>query len=277
MQCTSLIIDGRNLRDDRVRLDSAGWTGCAPPVSARAARAVRRQRLCGLDLRGCLAPAPATGDRLDRRFARRAAGDVHGRHVPGQPAAAAPRLGPAASAAGLRPARAGHRRHRARGAVRHAACRTGLHALRRPRAAGHPAARGRGRGVLAAADAADGRDAAGDRALGRDRARGGVVAGLLLRRQHRRGGVRLPAGRLLPAARLRHGHGHLRRRRPQCDRGRDRPGPGGRRGPVRGAGRACDDGGAGARRPAPGPCIWRSRSPGCRRWAPRWSGPDCSR
>ena len=35
-------------------------------------------------------------------------------------------------------------------------------------------------------------------------------------------------------------------------------------------------GSAGAR-PAPGPCIWRSPSPGCRRWAPRWSGPVCSR
>ena len=29
-------------------------------------------------------------------------------------------------------------------------------------------------------------------------------------------------------------------------------------------------------RPAPGPCIWRSPSPGCRRWEPRWSGPACS-
>ena len=35
--------------------------------------------------------------------------------------------------------------------------------------------------------------------------------------------------------------------------------------------------GARGARPAPGPCIWRSPSPGCRRWAPRWSGPVCSR
>ena len=35
--------------------------------------------------------------------------------------------------------------------------------------------------------------------------------------------------------------------------------------------------GARGARPAPGPCIWRSPSPGCRRWAPRWSGPACSR
>ena len=32
-----------------------------------------------------------------------------------------------------------------------------------------------------------------------------------------------------------------------------------------------------AHRPAPGRCIWRSPSPGCRRWAPRSSGPVCSR
>ena len=129
----SPLFSGRQPRDDPTRPDPTDRPGRAAAVSARAARAVRRQRLCGLDLRGRLAPAPATGDRLDRRFARRAAGDVHGRHVPGQPAAAAPRLGPAASAAGLRPARAGHRRHRARGVVRHAVCRTGVRALRRPR------------------------------------------------------------------------------------------------------------------------------------------------
>ena len=29
--------------------------------------------------------------------------------------------------------------------------------------------------------------------------------------------------------------------------------------------------------PAPGPCIWRSPSPGCRHWVPRSSGPACSR
>ncbi len=29
--------------------------------------------------------------------------------------------------------------------------------------------------------------------------------------------------------------------------------------------------------PAPGPCIPRSPSPGCRHWAPRWSGPACYR
>ena len=66
--------------------------------------------------------------------------------------------------------------------------------------------------------------------------------------------------------------------RHQRGRGRDRPGPGGRPGPVRGAGRPRDGAGApGGARPAPGRCIWRSPCPGCRRWAPRWSGPACSR
>ena len=40
-----------------------------------------------------------------------------------------------------------------------------------------------------------------------------VVARVLLRRQHRRRRARLPAGRLLPAPRLRHDHRHVRRRR----------------------------------------------------------------
>jgi spermidine synthase len=51
------------------------------------------------------------------------------------------------------------------------------------------------RHLSAAAHDPDGRDAAGDRALGSDHARGRVVAGLLLRRQHRRCGARLRARR----------------------------------------------------------------------------------
>jgi len=54
-------------------------------------------------------------------------------------------------------------------------------------------------GLFAAADALDGRDASGRRTVGRNDAEGGVVAGLLLRRQHRRGGVRLAPGGFLPA------------------------------------------------------------------------------
>ena len=70
-----------------------------------------------------------------------------------------------------------------------------------------------GGGVPAAAHDADGRDAAGRVALGRDHPARRVVAGILLRRQHRRGRPRLAAGRLLPPARLRRGHCHLRRSR----------------------------------------------------------------
>ena len=90
-----LHLSGRQPRDDHTRPDPTDRPGRTTPVSASAARAVRGQWLCGLDLRGRLAPAPATGARLDRRFTRRAAGDVHGRHVRRQPALAAPGLGPA--------------------------------------------------------------------------------------------------------------------------------------------------------------------------------------
>ena len=72
----------------------------------------------------------------------------------------------------------------------------------------------------AAADHPDGRDASGDVALGRDEPAGRVVAGLLLRRQHRRRGRRQPARRLLSAARLRHGDRDLRRRGAQHPRRR---------------------------------------------------------
>ena len=81
------------------------------------------------------------------------------------------------------------------------------------------------RGVVAAclpvaADAADGRVAAGHCALGGDDAQGRFVAGLFLRRQHRGRGVGLPARRLLPAARLRHGRRDVRRCRDQPRGGR---------------------------------------------------------
>ena len=57
-----------------------------------------------------------------------------------------------------------------------------------------------------------GRHAPGGRALGRDYAARRVMARLLLRRQHRRRGLRVPARRLLPAARTR------RRRTPRSSR-----------------------------------------------------------
>ncbi len=133
-------------------------------------------------------------------------GHVHGRHVPRQPAAAALRRRRPAPAARVRGARARHRRDGPAAAVRHAARRRASTPRWADRdSSGFVAARAGRRHLPAAADAHDGRDAAGDRALGRDDARRRVVARLLLRRQHRRRGVRQPARRLLPAARVRHG------------------------------------------------------------------------
>ena len=106
-----------------------------------------------------------------------------------------------ASAAGLRLARARHRRDRPPAAVRHAARRRRLHGVGRHRRGRHADARARRGDLPAAADAADGRDAAGHRALGRDLAGRRGLARLLLRRQHRRRGPRQPARRLLPASR----------------------------------------------------------------------------
>ena len=67
---------------------------------------------CRADLRDRLVPAAAAGHRVVVGVDRRAAGHVHGRHVPGQPAAAARRLAAAPSAARVRRARARHRRIR---------------------------------------------------------------------------------------------------------------------------------------------------------------------
>ena len=65
--------------------------GSAPPAFdasrylSPSVGAVRGQRLLRADLRNRLVPVAATGDRLDRGFAGRAAGHLHGRAVPGQP------------------------------------------------------------------------------------------------------------------------------------------------------------------------------------------------
>ncbi|MCK7521319.1 MAG: hypothetical protein MZV64_28385 [Ignavibacteriales bacterium] len=69
------------------------------------------------------------------------------------------------------------------------------------------------RRLPAPADAADGRHAAGALALDRDDAARRLLARVLLRRQHGRRGHRQPAGRLLPAPRLRPHDGHVRGRR----------------------------------------------------------------
>ena len=86
-----------------------------------------------------------------------------------------------------------------------------------------------------------------------------VMAGILLRRQYRGGRVRLPARRLLPPARVRHGHGDLRRCGAESRRRRACTGRGGRLA----AGRNSRSGTAVEARARtsprlPGPCIWQS-------------------
>ena len=76
-----------------------------------------------------------------------------------------------------------------------------LHGDAGPGPGRHSVARRALRRLPASSDAADGRDAAGDRAMGRSDADGRVLARVLLRKQHRRRGLRLSFCRLLPAAR----------------------------------------------------------------------------
>ncbi len=84
--------------------------------------------------------------------------------------------------------------------------------------------------------------------------------GLPLRHQHRGRRLRLPGGRLLPSAPLRHGDGDLRGRRRATRRWR-RPACCSRRLAVPpGRGRAAA--GAGRRGPGRAPSTWPSRSPG---------------
>ena len=184
------------------------------------AAAVHRQRLRRADLRSHLAAAVAAGARVVGGVDRRPLGDVHGGHVHRQPGAVALCLTQASPAARLRGDRAGCRRVRAAGAGRDAAGPARLRRGRGPRRQRLGGARPlRGR-LPAAADDLDGGHPARHRALGRDHAARGLVAGILLRRQHRRCRRRVPAGRLLLAARDGHADRHVRRRRPE--RGGDR-------------------------------------------------------
>ena len=125
----------------------------------------------------------------------------------------------AASAARVRQARTGHRRLRDSGAVRDAAGRFGVHVRGGARDAGDPAARAGERTLPAAAHVPDGRVAARGVALDRGVAGRRRHARDALRREHRGRGVRLPAGGLLPAARVRHGDGHVRGGGHQCGGG----------------------------------------------------------
>ena len=146
--------------------------------------------LRGADLRDRLAAAASAGRRRIARLAGRAPRHVHGRHVSGQPAAAADDIA---------------RRHHPLRV--YAFLELGIGAIglivlfAMPLVGGiYTSIGGRGHRcsalsprvhrcelVPAAADAPHGRDAARDVALGEDHARRRLVAGILLRRQHCRG------------------------------------------------------------------------------------------
>ena len=115
----------------------------------------------------------AAGHRIVGRLAGRAARHVHGRDVPGQPAAAAPDLAAASSAARLRVRSSSASASSACSCS--SACRSSAASTprgRAPASAGCPCRGVIAAGLPAAADAPDGRDAAGHRALGRDDAEG---------------------------------------------------------------------------------------------------------
>ena len=71
-------------------------------------------------------------------------------------------------------------------------------------------------GLSAATNDPDGRIAAGHCAVDQDNSAGSFLAGPLVRCEHRRSRVRLPVGRVLSAASLRHGDGHVCCRGDQC-------------------------------------------------------------
>ena len=197
------------IRNPRCKLVSSyeptPFSSCAVPV-------VHRQRLCRADLRDRLVSAPPADHRLFVGLARHSARHVHGRHVPGEPAAVAHDLAEAAPASRLCGAGNRHRRARTADSRRDAAGRRHLHGLGRRGRLRHRLPGGGRRHLPAAANRADGRDAAGHFALGEGDAGGHLVARLLLRRQHRRRRRRLRARRLLPAADVRRRDGDLRGR-----------------------------------------------------------------
>ena len=160
----------------------------------------------------------------------------------GQLAAAARGVAGAAPPARVRCPRAWHRDLWSSAAARHAACGRSVHRLGGRRRVELRASRNCRGHLSAPADARDGRDASGGGKVGRGDPRGRVVARILLRREHCRRRVRLSAGRLLPAARLRHADRDVCRARSQHCRGRDGVGRLRRERPRGGKGRTGQDG-----------------------------------
>ena len=163
--------------------------------------------MCGAHLSGCLAPAARARHRFVGDLAGGAARDVHGRHGPRQSRLSAVRRHDHAPVEGLRLSGGRHRRRGTDAALRHAARARGLRRHRRRRVD----SRGRCRAVSPAPDDPDGRDAPGCGPMGRSDAGRRFVAGVLLRRQHRRRRRGHSAGGLLPAPGLRHGRGDVGR------------------------------------------------------------------
>ena len=164
-------------------------------------------RLRGPDLRSRLVPATAALGRVVCGVPRDSPGHLHGRHVPGQSPAPALHQRPPSPAARVRRPGAWHRRHGCARPVRGARDRRCVYRHCRYGAGQPVPARHRRWCLSAATDGPDGSDAACHRTVGGSDAVRRVVAWLLLRREPcgRSDGVR--AGRLLPAAVLRHGDG----------------------------------------------------------------------
>ena len=176
------------------------------PVPAGAAAALRRQRLRRADLRNRLVPAAAAGHRLVGRLARRAARHVHGRHVPRQPAAAALHLGRASIRCASTPSSSSASASSACCCC--SACRSSAASTPRgpaPASSASCCAASSPAICLLPPTLLMGATLPAIARWVEDDAEGRVVARLLLRRQHRRRRGRLPARRLLPAARVRHG------------------------------------------------------------------------
>ena len=162
--------------------------------------------------------------------------------------------------------------------LRPAARRPCVHRVGRLRCRGLSPPRPRREHLSAAADARDGRDASGRRAMGANDPGRRVVAGILLRRQHRGRGDGHAAGRLLPAARVRHERGHVCGRGVQLRCRRTRVALGGEDTRDSRSGRTPNPE---SRIPNPqsrvaerssAPCMWRSPCQASVHWPPRSSG-----
>ena len=193
---------------------------------AGAAAAVCGQRLRGFDLRNRLAAIAPACHRFLSRFTGRAARNVHGRHVPGQPGSGPnhPRAGP--SLARLCPSGRQHGGAGPGGFICRACHRPSLRPSCRAWSDGDSAARRGGFGLFAPAHFVDGRNLARCFPMGGNHRPRHVLAGPFLRRKYAGSRHWMSARRILPPPQIRHGRRHRRRRRHQCGGGVDGAGSG---------------------------------------------------